>query len=265
MNLKRILVATAAFLMFLPANAQTEIVRVRKAVGRWEVSSDITMVQAEEKALLEAKKEALRKAGVMETVWSVMGHISSDDGEKFSEAYSSVSTLAINGLVNVLEKDVEELWDPKLKRMFKIVTIDADVVKNNVQEDLSYKLAVTGIEPVYKQEDIFKCSFNVYGYDSYVKVFWFTNDEAAMIYPNDYEGNKVFPAGQTFTIPVSDSYDLVMEKGKDVPTEFINIIILATKKDYAYLGNMDFQSIMSWIYQIPADQRVIHHDSTIIK
>ena len=124
---------------------------------------------------------------------------------------------------------------------------------------------VSGIEPVYKVNDFFKCTFKIYGQDSYVKIFWFTNDEAAMIYPNDYEGNRLFEAGKTFSVPVTESIDLVMEKSKDVPTEFVNVIILATKRDYPYLGSMDFQSIMSWIYKIPADQRVIYHESTIIK
>ena len=59
------------------------------------------MDEAEERALLEAKKDALSRAGIMENVWSVMGSISTSDGENFAEAYSSVSTLAINGLVNV--------------------------------------------------------------------------------------------------------------------------------------------------------------------
>lgn len=265
MSVRRIILVAAALFLTLSAFAQTETVRVRKAEGRWEVSSDITMAQAEEKAFLEAKKEALRKAGVLENVWSVMGHISSSDGEKFSEAYSSVSTLAINGLVNVLEKKVEEIWDPNIKRMFKIVTIDAEVVKSNVQEDLAYKLTVEGIETVYRQGDILKCSFKIYGHDSYLKIFWFTNDEAAMIYPNEYEGNRLFKAGEAYTIPVTEDIDLVMEKSKNVDTEYVNIIVLATKKDYAYVDSMDFQSIMSWIYHIPADQRVIHHDATIIK
>lgn len=265
MSVRRIILVAAALLLTWSAFGQTETVRVRKAEGRWEVSSDITMAQAEEKAFLEAKKEALRKAGIMENVWSVMGHISSSDGEKFSEAYSSVSTLAINGLVNVLEKKVEEIWDPNIKRLFKVVTIDAEVVKSNVQEDLAYKLTVEGIETVYRQGDILKCSFKIHGYDSYLKVFWFTNDEAAMIYPNEYEGNRLFKAGEEYSIPVTDDIDLVMEKSKNVDTEYVNIIILATKKDYAYVDPMDFQSIMSWIYHIPADQRVIHHDATIIK
>lgn len=266
MSARRIIAVAAAFLLCCSLFAENNVVRVRKAVGRWEVSGNVTVAEAEERAFMEAKKEALRKAGIMENVWSVMGQISSGDGEKFSEAYSSVSTLAINGLVNVLEKEVEEVWDPKMKRMFKVVTIDANVTKNNVEEDLTYKLSVSGIDPVYKEEDIFKCSFKVYGHDSYVKIFWFTNDEADMLYPNAYEGDQVFAAGSTYNVPVTDAIELVMAKSNPkVETEFINIIVLATKKNYPYLGEMDFQSIISWIYNIPADQRVIHHDSTIIK
>ena len=266
MSARRVIAVVAAFLIGCSLYADNNVVRVRKAVGRWEVSGNITVAEAEERAFMEAKKEALRKAGIMENVWSVMGQISSREGEKFSEAYSSVSTLAINGLVNVLEKEVEEVWDPKMKRMFKVVTIDANVTKNDVAEDLTYKLAVSGIDPVYKEDDIFSCSFKVYGSDSYIKIFWFTNDDADILYPNDYEGDQLFTAGTEYGVPVTDAIELVMAKSDPkVDTEFINIIVLATKKNYPYLGEKDFQSILSWIYNIPADQRVIHHGSTIIK
>lgn len=267
MSFSRIIVAAAAFCFSLSVFAQTnDVVRVRKAEGRWEVSGDVSAVQAEERALMEAKKEALRKAGVMESVWSVMGQVSSSDGTSFSEAYSSVSTFSINGLVNVIDKKVEDYWDENLRRLFKVVTIEANVTKDDVKEDLSYKLEVKGIESVYKEDDIFKCSFNLYGTDSYVKVFWFTNDEAAMLYPNEYEGDQVFKVGQTYDIPVTDAIELVMAKSDpDVDTEFINVVVVATKKNYPYLEKMDMMSILSWIYSIPADQRVVFHDSTIIK
>ena len=267
MSFSRVIVAAAALCFSISVLAQTnDVVRVRKAEGRWEVSGDVSAVQAEERALMEAKKEALRKAGVMESVWSVMGQVTSSDGTSFSEAYSSVSTFSINGLVNVIDKKVEDVWDPNLKRLFKVVTIEANVTKDDVKEDLSYKLEVKGIEPVYKEDDIFMCSFNLYGSDSYVKVFWFTNDDAAMLYPNDYEGDMVFKAGESYTIPVTDAIELVMAKSDpDVDTEFINLVVVATKKNYPYLGKMDMMSILSWIYSIPADQRVVFHDSTIIK
>lgn len=242
------------------------IVHVKHAQGRWEVSGNITMDEAEERALLEAKKDALSRAGIMENVWSVMGTISTSDGENFAEAYSSVSTLAINGLVNVLEKTVEDVWDPNMKRVFKVVTIAADVTKNDVAEDLTYKLEVTGIEPVYRTGETFKCSFKIFGSYSYMKLFWFTDKEAAMIYPNDYEGNMIFIPGESYGFPVTNDIDLVMEKSdSSTETEFINIIVLATKQDFPYLGNMDFQSILSWIYNLPADQRTMYHATTVIK
>lgn len=267
MSFSRIIVAAAALFFSLSMFAQTnDVVRVRKAEGRWEVSGDISAVQAEERALMEAKKEALRKAGVMESVWSVMGQVSSSDGTSFSEAYSSVSTFSINGLVNVIDKQVEDYWDANLKRLFKVVTIEANVTKDDVKEDLAYKLEVKGIEPVYKEDDIFKCSFNLYGTDSYVKIFWFTNDEAAMLYPNEYEGDQVFKVGETYTVPVTEAIELVMAKSDPgVDTEFINVVVVATKKNYPYLEKMDMMSILSWIYSIPADQRAVFHDSTIIK
>ena len=267
MTLSRIIVAAATLCFSLSVFAQTnDVVHVRKAEGRWEISGDVSAVQAEERALMEAKKEALRKAGVMESVWSVMGQVTSSDGVNFSEAYSSVSAFSINGLVHVVDKKVEDYWDPDMKRLFKVVTIEARVTKDDVKEDLTYKLDVQGVETVYRENDIFKCSFKVYGADSYVKVFWFTNEEADLLYPNDYEGDQLFKVGEQYTVPVTDDIELVMAKSHpEVDNEFINFVIVATKKNYPYLGKMDMMSILSWIYSIPADQRVVFHDSTIIK
>ena len=266
MGFKRFIFVVVALFSASMLFGANDIVHVKKAQGRCEVSGDISLAQAEERAFMEAKKEALSKAGVMESVWSVMGQVTSSNGDKFSEAYSSVSALSINGLVNVLNKEVEEVWDPNLKRLFKVVTIEANVTKNDVQEDMTYKLKVTGVDPVYKVGDHFKCNFNVYGHDSHVKIFWFTNDEADMLYPNEWEGDMVFKAGETYNVPVTDMIDLVMDKSNpEIDTEFINIIVLATKKDYPYIGKRDFLSILSWIYSIPADQRVLVHESTVVK
>ena len=143
-----------------------DIVKVRHATGRWEVSGDITMAEAEERALNEAKKDALRKAGVMEKVWSVFGQVTTESGSKFDEAFSSVSVLALNGLVNITDKKTEDVWDPAARKLFKVVTINADVTRNEQQEDPSYLLDVTGIEPVYKESEPFTCSVKVYGADS---------------------------------------------------------------------------------------------------
>ena len=265
MSMKRfILLAICLFsLSFTYAN---EVVRVRKAVGRWEVSDDITPKQAEEKAFNEAKKEALRMAGVMENVWSVFGQVTADNGTEFTEAYSSVSMLAISGMVNVSDKKVEDFWDEGLKRNFKVVTIDALVTKDETQEDKAYALDVKGIEPIYKQMEVLECSFKVYGTDSYLKIFWFGDGGADMIYPNDYDPNQLFKVGETYKFPVSGAYDLSMEKSDPkADVERVNIIMVATKKEYLYNGDNDYQSILTWIYNIPADQRALFHTLTLIR
>ena len=46
-----------------------------------------------------------------------------------------------------------------------------------------------------------------------------------MIYPNDYEGNQVFKAGQTYQIPLSDKITFTMEKqDKSKVVEKVNVI-----------------------------------------
>ncbi|MEG2849458.1 MAG: DUF4384 domain-containing protein, partial [Bacteroidales bacterium] len=124
--LKRVLLYLLASVFVIPISAQ-QTIKVKNATGRWELSRDITLIEAEERAFLEAKKDALRRAGVMENVWSVFGHISQENGENFQEIYSNMSTIAIAGMVNIGKKDVSEDWDPISRRMFITVTIDATV------------------------------------------------------------------------------------------------------------------------------------------
>lgn len=261
----RILICVV-FAVFSGVICAGETVKVRNATGRWEVSGDITMAEAEERALNEAKKDALRKAGVMENVWSVFGQVTSESGSKFEEAFSSVSVLALNGLVNITDKKTEDIWDPVAKKLFKVVTVNANVSKSDIQEDKSYIMEVTGIEPVYKESEPFSCSIKVHGADSYIRFFWFGEDGASLIYPNSYEPDMVFKAGQTYSFPLTDSVEFSMEKiNKSAEYEKVNIIVVATKKDFPFIGEPEYQSILTWIFNLPADQRTFYYNMTLIR
>jgi hypothetical protein len=89
MNVNRLL-GILAVLLLTAASAlyAQKPVKVKGVQGRWQVSDDITLKQAEERAFMEAKKAALQKAGVMENVWSVFGQITQEDGQELHEAYS---------------------------------------------------------------------------------------------------------------------------------------------------------------------------------
>ena len=99
MNVNRLLGILATVHCFQGKSATTledaqKPVKVKGVQGRWQVSDDITLKQAEERAFMEAKKAALQKAGVMENVWSVFGQITQEDGQELHEAYSQMNVLS---------------------------------------------------------------------------------------------------------------------------------------------------------------------------
>ena len=124
--MKRILLLTVLLMLTAPLyTGYAQNKRVRNITGRCEVTRDISLAQAEERALEDAKLNAMRKAGVSERLWSVTGLINEDDGSEFSQVLSRMTTLEVNGLITVKEVNYsEETIDG---RRYAVATIDADV------------------------------------------------------------------------------------------------------------------------------------------
>lgn len=265
MSINRLL-GIIAILLLLPASAlySQKSIKVKGAQGRWQVSEETTLKQAEERAFMEAKKEALRKAGVMENVWSVFGQITQENGQEFHEAYSQMNVLAIGGMVNVTNKKVEEIWDTASKSLYKVVTIDATVLEEN-EPDKAYALEVKGVEPLYREGDVFTCKMTLHGTDSYLKFFWFDDTGGALLYPNSYEPNTLLKTGQEYSIPFSNAVDYRMEKQPGQASSKINIMLVATKENIPYTDEVTYQNVLKWIYAIPANQRCAFYDMVLIK
>lgn len=244
--------------------AQQKTVKVKGATGRWQVSEEITLKQAEERAFMEAKKEALQRAGVMENVWSVFGQITQDDGQELHEAYSQMNVLAIGGMVNITNKKVEEVWDTATKSLYKVVTIDAEVQKED-KPDKSYALDVKGVETLYREGDVFNCKLIVHGTDSYLKFFWFDSNGGALLYPNSYEPDALLKAGKEYAVPFSNAVDYRMEKQQGKENEKINIMMVATKENIPFTDQVTYQNVLKWVYSIPSGQRCAFYNMVLIK
>ena len=195
-----------------PLHAQNSV-KVKGAQGRWQVSEEITLKEAEERAFMEAKKEALRKAGVMGNVWSVFGQISRGERHRVSRGIFTDERTCDWGMVNVTNKKVEEVWDTNTRSLYKVVTIDA-VVQKEEKVDKSYALEVKGVANLYKEGDVFTCTLKVHGTDSYLKFFWFDSTGGALLYPNTYEPNTLLQAEKEYSIPFSNAVDYRMEKAR---------------------------------------------------
>ena len=247
-----------------PLHAQ-KTVKVKNVQGRWQVSDNVTLKEAEERALLEAKKEALRRAGVMENVWSVFGQITQENGTEFEEAYSQMNVLAIGGMLNVTKQKVEEVWDADTRSLFKVVTIDAEVKKDE-DADKEYALDVKGFAPVYNAGEEFTCTLRVFGSDSYLKFFWFDSNGGSLLYPNDYEGNQVLEAGKEYKLPFSYGVQYLLEKqAGNSGSEKINMMWVATKENIPFTGEVTYANVLKWIYAIPNSQRCAQYDMVMIK
>lgn len=255
-------IAFILLMMAAPLHAQ-KIVKVKGVQGRWQVSDNVTLKEAEERALMEAKKEALSKAGVMENVWSVFGQITQESGTELMEAYSQMNVLAIGGMMNVTSKKVEEVWDVEAHSLFKVVTIDAEI-KKDAAEDKTYALEVKGISPLYKEGDNMNFTLKVRGTDSHLKFFWFDSEGGSLVFPNEYEKDFLLQAEREYQVPFTPYAEYKMYKqGKD--SEKINLMWVATKENIPFTGEVTYENVLKWIYAIPNDQRCAAYEMALVK
>lgn len=260
-----IFVVAFSLLLSLTSHADVRIVTVH-AEGKCELSRFITIEQAEQKALQEAKQEALRKAGIPENVWSVFGTVTESDGQAFKQAYSEMSVLAIGGLVNILEAPTyTQEYNKVEKRTYVICKIHAEVKKGD-QVDKSYQIKVDGISSVYKVDEAFSMNIQV-SFDSYVRVFWFNESDGSQLLPNSYEQNHFLPKGTTRVFPNSELYDLgIVKNDPTKETEQVNVMVVATKTDHPFFEDVvSFESLLKWIYNIPASERCASFETFYIK
>ena len=266
MNYRLKLTAVIALLgmTFIQLSAAPDTKRVRNVSGRCEITRHITQEQAEQKALQDAKTNAMREAGVPEKLWSVTGLISEDEGSEFSQVLSRMTTLAVDGFITI--RDVvysEEMIDG---RRYAVATIDADVRRGG-EIDPTFVLDVNGINGVYGEGETMNFNVRIYGHDAYLRVFWFDETGGSVIYPSQYEPNKLFKKDFEYSFPTNPGIDYAMYKtNEDSDFESINIIAVATKRDIPFIGDkITFETLLKWIYAIPADERAAYREAVLIK
>ena len=264
--MKRILLLTVLLMLTAPLyTGYAQNKRVRNITGRCEVTRDISLAQAEERALEDAKINAMRKAGVPERLWSVTGLINEDDGSEFSQVLSRMTTLEVNGLITVKEVDYsEEMIDG---RRYAVATIDADVKIVDTEVDLTFQMEVDGLKNVYGNGEAMSFKVCIYGHDAYLTIFWFDDDGGSLIYPSEFDSRMQFRKNAEYTFPLNQGIEYVMEKlDKSHKMETINFIAVATKRDIPFLeDDITFDSVLKWLYSIPADERAACREAIIIQ
>jgi len=259
---KNMLIQIVIFCLITPLFAQKEI-KVKGIEGSYIISQDITPKQAKEKALEEAKKNALREAGISENISSTNVLATDADKEDMEQVFNEFSSVEINGKVIDWEIISEEKYEDQYGNFVVKVVINADVVKYRKEQDKSFRFKVEGVDEYYLEGD--KMHFNFLPFKpGYLKLFYFDADlNCDIIFPNPYEKNRLFEANDTTAFPVSHmiEYEMTTEKEKEIN----HMVFVFTKKDFPFTEEVNYKNLLRWLYTISPDQRAVQYFSYIIK
>ena len=266
-------ILTICFLVFsFSLSAQKK--QTVRAKGSY-FSSDLTPEQTKIKAIEEAKREALVKAGVSETVTFSDFSYQFEDNEKFKEIFQAISAIETGGEIIVDSVLKETRSFNEFGNMVIEVEIEATIFQHKEKADPKFLIEVEGIDEVYKNEDYLQFKFTPQQ-DGYLKIFNITDEETYLLYPyKDLENKKLnddpdrlFLKRITEQLPVHpafrDGYYLEIDTpGKT--QEFNILMFVFTKQNIPFLGTANFKNMMSWIYAIPPDERVTQQVGFVIK
>jgi len=224
------------------------------------MADNMTPEQTKNKAILEAKKEALLKAGITENISSTYILNISQSSEDFQQIFNSISAIELDGEVKEWEL-INEKWgvDGSGKPHLE-VTINATVIKYKTERDLSFDFKVEGIKVWYYDSTFLEFTFLPYQ-DGYLRIFLISdNYDAKFLFPNKYEKNKLFHKDIEVQFPLNVNYRLVAEKKEDTDL----LVFVYTKQDIPYKKKENINDILEWIYSIPRDERSIRNFSFVI-
>lgn len=264
---KNIAMKKILLILLLPigifANAQ-EITKVENAVGRQVIAGSISEDEARAKAIAQAKVDALRKAGVTEHIQSYEMLYKSEVGNKFDEVFMSDMFSEIRGAVKKYEIVKIDKGIDEFKNFYVEAIIDAEVIQYTTAKDPAFQVSIDGIKQGYQSGELMRYTITP-TQDCYLNIFNLYENNASLIYPNQFEKSRLFKAGEKVTFPLSELIDgYTLEKSAKEP-ETNKLVFVFTKDNIPYIKyklNQEgdqfttFEDISAWLFSISPDRRV---------
>lgn len=245
------------------ANAQ-KITMVENATGRQIIAGSISEDEARTKAIAQAKVDALRKAGVTEHIQSYEMLYKSEIGNKFDEVFMSDMFSEIRGAVKKYEIVKIDKGIDEFKNFYIEAIINAEVIVYSTGKDPAFQVNIDGIKQGYQNGERMRYAV-IPTQDCYLNIFNLYENNASLIYPNQYEKSRIFKAGEKVTFPLSELIDgYTLEKSAKEP-ETNKLVFVFTKDNIPYIKyklNQEgdqlttFEDISAWLFSISPDRRV---------
>ena len=252
-------------LIFAIQHLYSQTQKVKNAEGEWLIVN-IKPEEALEKALEEAKKDALRKAGVSERIKSTQSISAKESNKGSSEMFSMFSSIEMNGAVT--EYDIKKSETEKSKidgLLYAKVIIDATVKKYSTQSDSEFKIDVTGLRTTYRNEEAI--TFSVLPNKSgYLRIFLFEDNliDAELLFPTKEEPDNKLIEKKSVKFPISSKVEYSVEKITSEEQEHNLLLFVYTKRDVPFYGKVSRQRVLNWINDMEPDEREVVMKAVII-
>jgi len=236
---------------------------VKNAHGQWVVSNDITISEARERAILEAKSDALRMAGVKEYIYSSNLLFTQENQGRFQEVFESLTSVEQFGEISAFEINREEKKIDSFGSITYDVWINATIIIHEEGKDQSFGFDIKNIRTSFNNHDKLMFQFIPWK-DGYLNIFVIENEKQGMaIYPNNLELSIKFLAGQTYSFPRSNAmeYELMTSK----KSELHYLVFLYTKDNIPFLEEYNTGTILKYISKIRPQNKSTKTYSIVIK
>jgi len=257
MKQKRIILILSTLFFFLnvslSAQEKVEEIILKNIRGTAIGNNNESIDQVTQRAVNEAKVEALKQAGIEENISSFTDYFQSENNDTYEELFTSDILSDIRGAVKAIEiletnKTFNEFGNLNIE-----VSINCTVVKYLSNKDLSFDIWVDGIGMFYQNDTklIFKVKPSK---DAYVNMFIFNETEAYHLFPNELENPMILKKNIQYIFPTY-KVDYILETSKK--SEAHRMIMVFSKEEMPYTDVIEYKKIIDWIFTIPPDMRVI--------
>jgi hypothetical protein len=232
---------------------------VKGVEGRWAVVN-ITPEQARELAIEEAKKEALRKAGIGERIKSTQALAEVDTYDRSTQIFNSFSSIEMNGAVTdyvIVRDEIEKNNIDGL--MYAVVVLNAKVEKYKTSPDPEFKIFIDGLgNGIYKDGTPIRFTL-LPNKEGFLKIFLFEDlvetAKATLVFPNHYEPNRRFAAKETVAFPTNEIIEYTAQKSSGENMESNTLLFVYTKLDIPFFNEPEYWHILNWVNRIEPDLR----------
>lgn len=237
------------------------------AKGKSISPGNLSPRDARNDAINMAKRNALRNAGIKESVSFSSVLFTSEENYDFSQLFSEISVIESDGEI-IVDTVIDKYLDIVNENLVCEVEIGATIFKYNSKKDSGFGFNVEGINDVYFTSENLSFSFTP-SQNGYLRIFNVNKNKTSLIYPSHFDNkHNLFIKDKTISFPVSPAYQpgytLQIDNTRD-DSEINNLIFVYTRKNITLPSIFNINDLLKWIYSISPDERTVKYYNLIIK